>query len=100
MGEDTLWTLLLSGVLWFMRNFALPLFGDPSSEVAALDFGRSIFASAQVVLTLIWYTIGSVVNLDIFAVFLSTMLVVFFMKIALSAGDIIKGFIPIIGGSK
>lgn len=98
MTADTIWTFLLSGLIWFMRTFALPLFGDSSSEFAAMNFGKTIWENTYVVLQLIWYTIGSVVNLNLFGLFLGVMLAVFFLKVAVSSWKTITGMIPLIGG--
>lgn len=95
---DTIWTYLLSGLVWFMNTFALPLFGDATSESAAMNFGKTIFTSTYIATQLIWQTIGSVVNLKLFGLFLGVILATFFLKVALASWKSIMGIIPFVGG--
>lgn len=94
---DTIWSLLLAGFTWFIRSAILPLFGDASSQIASLNMAKILAQNGFVVFELIYDTLGSVVNLTLFGIFMGILFVFFFIRLILAIWLFILKLIPVVG---
>lgn len=91
---SNIWSALLSGLIWFINALIMPLFGNSSSQAASMNLAQMMASNAGVMFQLVYITLGSVVNLALFAAYLSMVLVVKGVQIVTSIYMFIKSLIP------
>jgi hypothetical protein len=89
-----IWSALLGGLLWFINVLIMPMFGDASSQAASLNLAQMMASNAGVLFQLIYVALGSVVNLNLFGLFIVLLFIVSGIKIVLTVWLFIKNLIP------
>lgn len=89
-----IWSALLGGLLWFINILIMPMFGDATSQAASLNLAQMMTSNAWVLFQLIYIALGSVVNLNLFGVFIGLSFSISTIKIALTIWMFIKGLVP------
>lgn len=95
--SNNIFAYLLAGIVWLIQHLLLPLFGDTSSQTAAMNLAGYIGQGGYVVFELVYDTLGSVVNLSLFALFMSALIFFFFVRLIIAIYKFILGLLPVIG---
>jgi hypothetical protein len=94
---NNIFSYILAGFLWLIQVMVMPLFGDTQSQTAAMGLAHYIGQGGYVVFELVYDTLGSVVNLGIFAIFMASLILFFFIRFAIAAYKFILGLLPVVG---
>jgi hypothetical protein len=92
---DNIWSWLLNGVLWLIQVLIMPLFGDATSQAAAVGLGSSLGHGTMVLFQLVWLSF-SVFNLTWVGIYLAIALSLKLVQVAASIWLFIKNLIPFI----